>query len=233
MKKLFIILGVVITMHTHAQSSYDNGLFQKILKQFASEKRLSCHYSVRRAHSNGTIDTISGTMVNTGEMAWNENREISTFQTDNWYYKADHSNKTIVICNMHKIRKPGAKAVQQYTDMVQAMSDSTVVRHSKITMKKTGNIELIDIVFDKGVLVRNIKIQYDLVRNKPVSYFISLNRTDFVNPVTYEPSYLTENIDCTMFSTDVKTLDERQFFTVAGSTITLNRYRNYKVKKQL
>ncbi len=246
-----LLLGVTFSLKSSPSDAKDQ--YSRIRNAVAGYDMLSYDYNFSYHFADG-LKQLNGTLTATKKMVLDENKELISFRTEGWIYKALHEEQQVVIADVNKLKKQAIpqKTVVQH-DTVEVVKDSlykivasenkvgltsffipdsTLFKHGTIQLSKDEKLTRLVVSFDQETMMDSLIIHFDEL-NQKVAYL----KCQYLQPTTYnqrldEDEYVKVVFTADNFKlndTDFRTPDLNQYFVERGGKIRLKKYKNYQL----
>lgn len=239
LRLLNIGIACLIALSANAQSTNDKFRYKEEI--FSTLKQITSYgynYSLTMIYPDKTSQTLHGRMfVNAKEkVMYNSTEAFELIYTNNWYYRAEHDAKKVVVMDMNKRLNDTAKAELEadlFTNKLYAtLIDSVILKNTIISFyKKHSDTVSLSLLVTRNSTspIRRIDVEYSVSKRLPISmtyYNYYLMGAGYGNNIS-------QVIRCTNFSNDEASIDLSRYFLVTGDKINLKKYPNYTIYKVL
>jgi hypothetical protein len=209
-----------------------SGDLKFIHAKLAELKNMTYDYSIVQTYPDNTVDKIKGKIISAQKLYWENTGYDLIMQSDKWYYRANHEDKTVYIVNIGGRQTKKVKNIESLTTF---MPDLIYSKYGKTTSKTEGSVIKITIEFGPEVLVKKVYLEYDTKRNMPLLYQVELDRMYGIDGQNFDEKYLKQSFVATNFGakSDKAIADLSSYFSYNEGKITLKKYTNYKLIQQL
>ncbi len=164
-KKLYLFLYVMMAC-LPAASAHQLVIdwFQKVRSQLQDKTNIAYQYTGEQINADSTTAKVKGFYAQKrGEILVDSSAEHLLIQTRDWYYMADHVNRTLIIRNLAREQAWFNRQTKDMTVLtdVNFLPDSVIVKYGKITHRdipERGSIEFA-IQFAPDILIRDLVLE--------------------------------------------------------------------------
>ena len=229
---MFFLCCLLVSSNALSQTKMPE-LLQRIHRQLSAAEHISYQYTVEQRLDDGQQNRVKGTLSRAKDYLAEINPEQTIIQTAQWYYKLDHGSKSIFIVDVDKVKK------QLYRNKVPAepmaiVPDSLIMKYGKVDVKTVGQVAKIHIRFSSELLIRSVYLEYDLKGMMPLMYKVEMRVMYGIDGWSYEERYMDQVFTAKNFSfRPVKQERTEDYFSYSGGKISLKKYPNYRVIKDI
>lgn len=201
----------------------------QIQKELSAMTSFSYDYIVKQSYPDGTTNVLKG-RVNTSKDYFEEsNAQYFILQNRSWYYKADHSSKTIYIIDLEHVRAAAKKKLP--ARRMNIIPDSILAKYGKINTSVKGDLARVDISFGDDVLLKKLYLEYDLKEKLPKVYRIESDVMYEIDKETFDEKYARQVLTMTNFEhkSVMGTMNMNDYFSYKNGKIVLKKYTSYKL----
>lgn len=228
-----LLLLLLPVTRGYGQTQHLPAVMATIQAQLKNIPEMGYNYTVVQKLPGGGQNTLKGKVVKTRDFYLESNPQQLVIENKSWYYKLDHTNKTVTILNLERIRNAAKKKALHQSDNISLIPDSIIERYGKINVTNSGTIVTVAISFS-DLLIKELDLQYDNQKKLPVLYKIDMDRLYSITEGNYEETYLHQTFVAKDFTArpDVAAGNLSSYFTNEGGTIKLKKYTNYQLIQQ-
>lgn len=208
---------------------------RKLISDLKDADNMTYKYVMSAKFPNGSSDRVEGKIyLDLGnKFYYNDCNAFTMLYSEQWFYKADHINKTIEIIDLTKEKdKQLRKKREENIFKKGALStflDSVMLKKGILKqMGYEGNVLKIAIRFPKTISIKAMSIDYDTLNDLPVNFNMTL-RQQVSTSVGTEITDM--NVNCSNFQkeNDKSLYREDMFFLYTKNKLSLKKYENYKL----
>lgn len=237
----FVVLIAFFPCPAAAQSRDGKDMLKAILSGLKDIKEVGYSYAMSITYPDGNSQQLDGKVYvdNNNKQLFNENNLQTIVYTGKWSYKADHTEKEVVIVNNDKhVNKEHRKEMEKQlfeNGSLGVFLDSIVMKRATVKSYRNSNDTIrIELSFPAGYAIRSINISYDNGHQKMVSYSMS-TFYPWEGSLPGKKKGTTNNITCTNFSgagvTPSFSIDK--YFVLDNGKLALKKYNSYKLHSKL
>ncbi len=249
MQKLFnklLLASLVYSSAVFAQKTdtAKREMLKNIFYEIKSEKQISYKYIITANFPDGTTQAVKGNVLIDADkkILVNDCSAMTLILTGDWYYNADHREKSVDIVNLKNSKRRIAKEKAQdiafgNNEIMDVYVDSAILKYGIIKQFiQKGDYVSIAITFPSQISIRSIDMIYDQKRKMPVVYTV---KAYFPWPAKGDPRFkgkgTTKTVKCIDYRKDVEKngYNTDNFFVVNSGIAVLKKYKTYKVKTEL
>lgn len=228
-------------VNLHAQDTAGDmavvrGIFQKL-----TEKENYAYDYILKAHfPNDQTDMMKGSVCvdHNKQFLYNSNNITTTILTRNWYYNADHRNKTIAVVNLDKELTKKERDTLEHSFFSYAKAsdlvNTSLLKNAHVKMFETKNdIIKAELAFPSGSFIRRVSFSYNKTTGNILSYAYQTYRPWPQNPNKQKPKGTTQLMICSNFRAAQidDDYDLKKYFSQKNGKIILTKYKDYTLKK--
>lgn len=218
-------------------SSYD---VKKIMQEMKSSRNMSYKYSMTAEYPNGEKDHVDGTayMGNDNKLMYNDNDAMTTIYDGNWYYRADHREKTIALLNVSKyLTDSYRKALEKDMFENNALGiylDSVIVKYGKVKkMTRTGDTMFLELRFPANMYITDIDIVFN-EKTKMMVRYVTRTFQPWKGREYGSGKGTSQVISCQDFrKAESGAYSIERFFKVSENKVILRKYNKYTLTSKL
>lgn len=202
----------------------------QIKQQLAQNGNVSYNYLIEQKLDDGSINKATGQIRKAKDYYFESNEQQQVIQTQRWFYKVDHSSRTVYVIDLEKVRNNIFKAKGR-ADAVNLIPDSVLLKYGSFDVKHEKDLVKVNIGFSKEVLVKNIYIEYNNRLKQLMLMKVNMLIPYAIDGWSYEDKYIDQVFTANKFSTgDVKKgPDMGDYFTISRGRVILKKYGNYEL----
>lgn len=238
---LLLLVLVRLPFVVYGQTTTHNiSELAEISDELKSLKDLSYKYTFNINFPGNQNDRMKGQVFfdNDNKILFNNCNSFTLIYSKNWFYKADHRNKSVTIIDLNKednpdLKKAVEKDVFDNGSLINFI-DSVVIKYGALKkFEQQGDIYKIEVVFPKSLRVKSLSMTYDKSKKLFVNYSL------YIAYPVQQSKNKTEKITELMTCTDFKKIDhglrhtEDDYFSVRKGVVTLKKYDKYKLSTKL
>lgn len=233
MKVVRSVLVLLIALHVEGRTfAADNSETLKAIKMIQSIGQFAAYsydYTVKNTYPNGKNEIASGnvSMDFKRKFISEKGTYSTTLLTNKWYYKAEHTNKTLTLIDLEKYYRKNSNAgrLDHYFDSkAMQVPDSVYLKHGKLeSFSIKSDIVTIRFSFRNVMNLDTYELVYDKKNDIPVSIYVKSYSTTNIGIIYQE-------FKCTRFNKTLKPacFSADQLFDVKGGKVVLKQYKAYK-----
>lgn len=232
---------LLVPLCAQVQRKDARDVVHRVLGELKTMQQVSYSYEMSVSFPDGTRQKLKGQvhMNNKEKEMYNDNDLQTVIYTSRWSYKANHSDKEVVIVNNEKHLSKNYRAEME-RQMFQNTAlgfflDSIVMRSALVKRyeKKHDTID-IDLSFPEEYAVKGMHFSYDDGKKQLISYSMMTYESDKGYYTGKDNTGTSHNIKCSGFNTaDTKQFRTDNYFLVSNNKVTLKKYTGYKVNSKL
>jgi hypothetical protein len=206
----------------------------EIQQQLSGQKNIAYDYTIEQTLPDGTKNRLKGSMEKRGELYTESNDEELVIQNERWWYKVDHTAKTVFIIDARKLKKAWGKGGDIFNRPAAIVADSVMLKYGKLTSSGNAEVAKLKITFGPDVLVKEISLEYDRKNKIPRSYRVQMNTLFRIDERSFDEQYASQIFSASHFSwgTGKKFPDLNEYFSFEKNKIRLKKYQGYKLIQQ-
>jgi len=238
----FILFTVIFQTESRGQNnSLYLGEVKKIITDMKNTRNMAYMYSLSAEYPNGQEDRLKGEIYlgNDDKFMYNSNSAFTMIYSTDWYYNANHRDKTIALVNinkhLHKDYKDGIEKDMFENNALIVYLDSVVMKYGTIkSLRKDNDTVRMELGFPTKMPIRNIRFVYDEKNKVMVSYSTNTFQP-WKNNEFGKDKGVRKTITCWNFR---KTENNRKykteyFFAIKKNKALLKKYKKYTLTSKL
>lgn len=242
MTKYLILLSLIFSIPGLAsgQQQYMPEV-RKVLSNFLSTGNISYDYTLSVTFPDNSRDELKGSSFfdKASGVSLNDCNAVTSFYTKDWFYKANHNDKTVFVVNLGaKENAELRKSIEQQlfkNGLLSEFLDSIVFSKGMIRDYTSGTDTIrAELVFPRNMSVKKVQFSYN-----PNSGLFYEYRMELFFPTEQDGDRIkgsTQKITCTNFlrETDNERFRPSTYFTRSKEgKIILKKYADYKLNPEL
>jgi len=206
---------------------------KQLQQQLLQLNGMTYEYTIDYQLPDQTTGSFKGKVQRAGNSYIESNPRQLIIQDRDWYYKLDHSSKTIFIVSVRKLEQTVWKNRKNDQGGMSLVPDSLLSRYGKISVATEGKITKLTVTFGRELLVRELYLEYDNQKKLPVLYRVKMDRFYRIDPQTFDESYMRQTMTAARFSLAGTMEKPSDYFSFESGKIRLKKYTNYRLITQL
>ncbi len=213
---------------------------KSILRQLKTLGKVSYKYSIGIEYPNKQHDRIEGTIYenNGSKILYNNCDAFTMLYNGNWFFKADHRNKTVTVFNLDKTTDKGNEKRVVDKDifsnqMASRFIDSILIKYATLkSFSRSGDTVNINLAFPPRLTVKEFSFSYVQQTEQVISFHVEVfqatdpdnNNKGIKQIINYQR--IGDEAESRNSNTD-------NFFVVNNGKLFLKKYNEYKVIAKL
>ncbi|MBS1586002.1 MAG: hypothetical protein JSS82_10715 [Bacteroidetes bacterium] len=227
-RQIIGLAGLLFSINSEAQKTLPPQV-DMVRRELSAMDNFSYEYTVKQSYPDGTNNILKGKVSSSNNIYKESSPQQTIFQTKSWYYKADHSSKTVYIINLDKVRDAAKRKISD--QRMNILPDSLLNKYGNIRSNTEGKVVKIDITFGKDLLLKRIYLEYDMSKKLPKLYRIESDVLYDIDKKSFEESYAKQIMTATDFVTkgNEESVNISDYFDYKNGKIALKKYTHYKL----
>jgi hypothetical protein len=230
-KLLYSLLVIFSPVWCNAQLVIPEEL-QQIRKQLEGAQNIAYRYLITQK-MDGSTHQIKGDIQKGDGYLLETNGEQQVIQTHKWFYKIDHSSKTVYVVDLRRFEK--GKNIKSSAGNSYLIPDSLIVKYGTLDIKTNGDLLRVNIAFSREIFVKNFYVEYDKAKKQIVSFKLKATYPYGIDGSTYEEKMVEQEMVADQFSLKKSTVKPNleEYFTISKGKVILKKYANYELVAEI
>lgn len=239
-RSILLVFLSLVAFRSLGQNQDQMAEVRKILGALKSTDGVLYDYSLSVSFPDNTMEKLSGTSYFSKQNAisYNESDILVSFYTRDWFYKADHHEKTVYVVNLstkeNRELKKSIEAQLFQNGSLNEFLDSMVFSKGRIkSFSSINDTTKVDMAFPPGNTVKGISFIFDCKGKNLIEYKMDLFfPTEQIDGRTIGSS---QKIICRNFKdpdTKEKFRLENFFSVTKDGRILLKKYTDYRLNPE-
>lgn len=214
---------------------------RRMFNTIKSTSLVSYNYDLAVKFPDGTKENLSGEVMmdNPNKSMYSANEAQTIFYTDDWYYRADHNEKTVTVIRLDKhLSKEAKKQLQKelFENVNVAIFLDSVILKKAIVSKYELRNDTTSVVlkFPTELMIKEMVLSYLEKDRRLISYSIS-TFTPWRGNEFGKNKGTSQYISCHNFKnkTEISKYETSKYFAISNGKVVLKKYSNYTLNVKI
>lgn len=214
---------------------------RKMFNTIKSTSLVTYKYDLAVKFPDGTKENLSGEVMmdNHNRSMYSANEAQTIFYTDDWYYRADHNEKTVTVIRLDKhLSKEAKRQLQKelFENVnVSVFLDSVILKKAIVSKYELRNdTTSVVLKFPAELMIKEMLLSYLEENTRLISYSISTFMPWQGNEFGKNKG-TSQYINCHDFknTTETGNYETSKYFVINNNKVVLKKYSNYTLNVKI